>query len=256
MSADSAARTKLTTTFDQDGFVALPAFLDALELRELNDRLSYFIAEVVPTMPREHVFFEEKGRSETLKQLQSLHEYDEYFAKLFTDGKFPELASTLLGDDVVPVNFQYFNKPPGVGQPTPAHQDGYYFMLRPCAAVTMWLALDDVDEENGCVRYVVGSHQRGMRHHSRTKTLGFSQGIADYPSVVEAANEVTCPAKPGDLLVHHALTIHRADGNRSQVRTRRAMGLIYYAARAEVDLAAKSEYQERLTRELVSQEKI
>jgi ectoine hydroxylase-related dioxygenase (phytanoyl-CoA dioxygenase family) len=49
---------------------------------------------------------------------------------------------------------QYFNKPPSVGQPTPPHQDGYYFMLDPCEAVTMWFALDEVDEENGRMRYV------------------------------------------------------------------------------------------------------
>ncbi|MEC8389905.1 MAG: phytanoyl-CoA dioxygenase family protein [Planctomycetota bacterium] len=35
------------------------------------------------------------------------------------------------------------------------------------------------------------------------------------------------PAQPGDLLVHDAMTIHRADANRSTNRTRRALGFIY-----------------------------
>ena len=45
------------------------------------------------------------------------------------------------------MNLQYFNKSPGANKPTPPHQDGYYFMITPCEAVTMWLALDEVDDE-------------------------------------------------------------------------------------------------------------
>lgn len=256
MPIDSSTSTDLQATFDQNGCVALPSFLSDAEVDSLTEHLSRFISDIVPTMPREHVFYEEKGKVETLKQLQALHSHDEYFRDLFSNGKFPELASALLDDDVVPVNMQYFNKPAGVGQPTPAHQDGYYFMLQPCEAVTMWLALDHVDAENGCVRYVLGSHRDGMRPHSRTETLGFSQGISDYPSPNDVAAEVAFHAKPGDLLVHHALTIHRADGNRSSNRSRRAIGLIYYAKSAQVDQGAKAEYQSRLTRDLAAQAKI
>ena len=150
----------------------------------------------------------------------------------------------------MPKNMQYFNKPPGIGQPTPPHQDGYYFMLAPCEAVTMWFALEDVDEENGCVRYVPGSHKHGMREHARTQTLGFSQGIVDYPTVADRESELAFPAKPGDLLVHHALTIHRADGNRSTTRTRRALGFIYYSDRAREDVEAHAAYQRRLAEDM------
>ena len=57
--------------------------------------------------------------------------------------------------------------------------------------------------------------------HAR-KTLGFSQGIVGYPTALERESETPFPAKPGDLLVHDAMTIHRADGNRSMTRSRRA----------------------------------
>jgi phytanoyl-CoA hydroxylase len=64
------------------------------------------------------------------------------------------------------------------------------------------------------------------------------------------------PAKPGDLLTHHALTIHRADGNRSASRTRRSLGFIYYAASAQEDLATIQEYQQRLKNEWAAAGKI
>lgn len=181
-----------------------------------------------------------------------MEEHDAWFDGLLTAGLFRELAESLLGGPVVPKNMQYFNKPPGIGLPTPPHQDGYYFMLDPCEALTMWFALDDVDEENGCVRYATGSHRLGMRQHARTGTLGFSQGIVNYPTERDRANEVALPAAPGDLLVHDALTIHRADQNRSASRSRQALGLIYYSQNAREDTAAHVAYQQRLADELKS----
>ena len=189
-----------------------------------------------------------------LPPVQQLFQHDEYCAELMESLR--AVAAAALGEEAIAQNMQYFNKPPGVGQPTPPHQDGYYFMLDPCEAVTMWFALEDVDEENGCIRYLPGSHRNGMREHSRTKTLGFSQGIVGYPTALERESETPFPAKPGDLLVHDAMTIHRADGNRSMTRSRRALGFIYYSERAREDTQAHAAYQRRLTKEMQSQGKI
>lgn len=245
-----------TERFEADGFLALPSFVAGDALSELQGRVERFVRDVAPTLPPEHVFYERKSDAATLKQIQQMGQHDAWFHQLFTAGRFRDLAELLLGGPVVPKNMQYFNKPPAVGQPTPAHQDGYYFMLRPCEAVTMWLALDEVDEENGCVRYVRGSHRLGLREHSRTQTLGFSQGIVDYPTAQDRTGEAAALASPGDLLVHHAMTIHRADGNRSLTRSRRALGFIYYSERAEVDEVAHAAYQKRLAEEMKAAGKI
>ncbi|MCS7467915.1 phytanoyl-CoA dioxygenase family protein [Stieleria sp. ICT_E10.1] len=85
-----------------------------------------------------------------------------------------------------------------------------------------------------------------MRDQARTKTLGFSQGIVDYPTDQDREAEIAFPAKPGDLLVHDALTIHRADGNQSPTRSRRALGFIYYSNRARENVEAHAAYQRRL----------
>lgn len=246
----------LRASFMTDGYVFLPGFLGKEDLDLLYENLARFLSEVMPTMPSEHVFFEDKSKPETLKQLQHIWQYDPWFDGIFSSGRFCDLAQALLADDVVPKNFQWFNKPAHIGAPTPPHQDGYYFMIEPCEAVTMWLALEDVDEENGCVRYIPGSHKHGMRPHGRTKTLGFSQEITDYGSPEEMAIEIPFPAKAGDLLVHHALTVHRADGNQSETRSRKALGFIYYAASAKEDLKAKKAYQEKLTADMLAEKKI
>jgi len=169
------------------------------------------------------------------------------------NSKFKDLAEMLLEDKVIGRNLEYFNKPPMIGKPTPPHQDGYYFMLNPSVAVTMWMALEPADDDNGCVKYVKGSHKKGLREHGRTKTLGFSQGIVDFGTEEDMKDEVSFPARPGDLLVHHSLTIHRANGNTTSNRTRKALGLIYFGESAREDVEAKKAYQKKLEAERLAQ---
>lgn len=242
--------------FYRDGFVKLPGFLSAKDLKEFNQRIDDVINTIVPGLPPEEVFYETRGEVETLKQIQRVWQHDAWIAQHFHDGVFKAWAQALLGGEVVPKNLQYFNKPAGVGRATPAHQDGYYFLLNPCEAVTLWLALDDVDEENGCVRYIPGSHRRGLREHQRTDVLGFSQGIADYPTAEDMESEVPVPARAGDLLIHHALTVHRADANRSRSRSRRALGWVYFSESAAEDADAQLAYQQQLASEMKKAGKI
>lgn len=241
---------ELKIKFLRDGFIFFPNFLNQEEIELVKSKLSEFIENKVPEMPEKEVYYEDKKDRNTLKQLQRLYDYDPFFFDLMFGSRFEKLASILLDDEVHGKNTQYFNKPPKIGKPTPAHQDGYYFMLEPNEAVTMWMALEPVDEENGCVRYIKGSHKLGMRAHSKTNTLGFSQGISDFGSKNDLDNEVYFPTKAGDLLVHHSLTVHRADGNSSEHRSRKAMGFIYYADKAKENKKAHEEYALKLAKEL------
>lgn len=245
----NAKNNKEALAFNERGFVAIANFLSVEQVIEVEANIDRFIKSVLPHLPVDHVFFEDKSDATSLKQIQQMGEHDGYFHGLLHSSKIRSLAESLLNDEVVPRNLQYFNKPPTISQPTPAHQDGYYFMLKPCEAVTFWLALDVTDEENGCVRYIPGSHRKSMRTHARTTTLGFSQGITDYGDINLAA-EVAIHANPGDLLAHHAKTIHRADSNQSVSRQRRALGFIYYAERAKQDERTFKQYQEQLAKEM------
>ena len=247
---------KLKNSFDSDGFVFCRSFRSLAQIEESLANLERLIRETVPGLPPELVYYEDKSNRESLKQIQQLQLHDEYFARLMTEGPFRELAEQLLGSEVVCKNMQYFNKPPGTGQPTPAHQDGHYFKLDRGEALTLWLALDPVDEENGCVRYVPKSHLQGLRPHGSTETLGFSQGITDFPNESDRAFEIALPAQPGDLLAHHAYTIHRAEGNKSRTRSRRALGFIYYSVNAKEDLVAWRAYQDELKNRLAESGKI
>jgi len=238
--------SQLKAQFDNDGFIQIGGFLSPEEAGEVDENILRFIDEVLPKAPENTAFYENQDDPDTIKRLQNMARLDGYFEAMFESDRFTELARFLLADDVVPRDPQWFNKPARVGAVTPPHQDGFYFMLEPNEAVTLWIALDHIGEDNGCMRYVRGSHRRGMRPHQMSNVLGFSQGISDY-SDADRQLEAPMLARPGDLFAHHSMIIHRADVNHSP-RRRSALGLVYFAASASQD----KERAERYRRELFS----
>ena len=243
----------LRSTFDRDGYVAVKPFLGKDEVDELRRHTLRFIEEEVPKLPDDVVYCEVKGDYSTLKQIQKLNEFDKFFDSFARSDDVTNLAAELLGGDAELQNMQYFDKVPGLGKPTPPHQDGYYFMINPQKAVTMWLSLGKADGDNGAVKYIPGSH-RELRSHGRTGTLGFSQGISDWCESDEDAC-VQMVAGPGDMLVHHSLTIHCANGNPTN-RDRKSIGFIFYRDDVAIDEEAHEAYQLKLSESLRKQSKI
>ena len=237
--------------FDRDGYIAVRPLFDAKKVAEISRETDRYIADCVNKMPHEEVYFEDKNDRSTLKQMQNMFKYDAYFRDLIENDVIRELAATVLGEEVDVVNLQYFNKPAGIGKPTPPHQDGYYFMLDPPKAVTGWLALEPVDDENGCIHYVRGSHKvDGFRPHGQSNVLGFSQGITDFGTPDDHAGTVAFPGEAGTFLLHDSKTVHWAGANRSKTRSRRALGFIYFAKSAKVDEKAKAAYSAKLEADL------
>lgn len=236
--------SKLREQYDRDGFVVVRNFLDVDELSRLQRELQRYIAEVVPHLPDSDAFYVDRSRTETLKQLQHMGS-DTFFSEYRLHRRWGELAHSLIGEPCEAQEPEWFNKPPGTSHETPPHQDNFYFCLQPPHVATLWLALDPVDTENGCLRYVAGSHRGGFRPHQRTQMLGFSQGITDY-GPDDRSREVVVELQPGDLVAHHGMTIHRADANRSKDRHRRAFAMVYRGASCIPDGAARRRYEASL----------
>ncbi|TVP98565.1 MAG: phytanoyl-CoA dioxygenase family protein [Planctomycetaceae bacterium] len=231
--------------FDQLGFVVIRGFLEGDALAELRHELARYVREVGPRLSDRDAFYDDPARPETLRQLHRM-EQDAFFAEYLRNPLWNRTARQLLGEPVrTPDGAEWFNKPPGSHSPTPPHQDNHYFCLTPPQVLTIWLALDDVDEENGCLRYVSRSHLHGMRPHARTQTLGFSQGIADFGEA-DLTAEIAVRAAPGDALIHHGNTIHRAEANRSTSRHRRSFAMVFRGESCTRDEAALARYQDSL----------
>lgn len=147
----------------------------------------------------------------------------------------PAIAAALLGGDSVRLwEDSVLVKEPGAAERTAWHQDLAYFNCAGEQLCTMWCPLDVVGAANGAVRYVAGSHRWGSVFQPNlfvsTMVIPGTEGdrVPDIDALA-AAGEATIlsfDTEPGDVIVHHARTIHGAGANTSD-RWRRAISLRY-----------------------------
>lgn len=114
-------------------------------------------------------------------------------------------------------------KPATTGGVNMWHQDAPLWpILAPMTEVTAWVALDDVDEENGCMSMVPGSHLWGNHMNVLAQFPSFDAVPGEFEG--HAVTVRTCPVRKGEVHYHHALTWHGSNSNRS-ARPRRAIAL-------------------------------
>ena len=118
----------------------------------------------------------------------------------------------LTGTDVI--GHPVFNARPKLpGQQltvVPWHQDSGYFgtVSETSLIPTAWIPLVPVDETNGCLQVVAGSHRLGVVDHRTEEREGKFLEVMD--ELIEDDRIVTCPMALGDALVFHNLTFHRS----------------------------------------------
>jgi ectoine hydroxylase-related dioxygenase (phytanoyl-CoA dioxygenase family) len=116
-------------------------------------------------------------------------------------------------------------KMPEDSKPTPWHQDFPYWPMTEPGALSAWIPVQDVDEHNGCMMFVPGSHKIG-------KLTGISlsdpQDIFEYVKDTDIANRkpVKVPLKAGSCTFHNGLTFHYGHANMSD-KPRRVLANIY-----------------------------
>lgn len=125
-------------------------------------------------------------------------------------------------------------KPPGDGQPVLFHQDGAYWPLEPMEVVTLWLAVDDSDAENGCMRMIPGTHRMDL-HEMIDSDADSVLGSMIKPEVIadieESALDLVLGA--GDVSVHSSAIVHGSHANLSD-RRRGGLTIRYVPTTTEI----------------------
>ena len=110
-----------------------------------------------------------------------------------------------------------------VGGPVAWHQDHTYTgYLDPARAVSVRLSLTDCRRDNGCLEVIDASHTWGLLGDVRALT---ETHVADAlgPAAAHWQDRVIAlELSPGDLSIHHCLTLHRSGENRSS-QTRKTL---------------------------------
>jgi ectoine hydroxylase-related dioxygenase (phytanoyl-CoA dioxygenase family) len=153
------------------------------------------------------------------------------FHDILWNPAFVMAAHQLLGER--PVRFwhdQLFCKPARHGGVVAWHQDySYWTRSKPMQHLTTWVGLDDSTEENGCLRYIPGSHRWGFL--GKPSLAGDMNGLKEFldPSQVEQLeHSVPVSMKKGHASFHHPLLVHGSFENNSE-RPRRAFVLNVFA---------------------------
>lgn len=122
-------------------------------------------------------------------------------------------------------------KEPGTPHRTSWHQDLSYFNLSGDQLATTWIPLDVATAESGAMRFVRGSHRWGEVFQPNLfvsdMVIPGTSGRPVPDVDTEASDDIiSFDLGPGDLTVHHALTLHAAGENVSG-RRRRALSIRY-----------------------------
>lgn len=155
----------------------------------------------------------------------ALLNYDFGFLDYARNPDILDMVEQLIGPDIALWNMSFFAKPAFNGKRTPWHQDGDYWPIRPLATCTVWIAVDDATRENGCMRFLPGSHRRKQVRPHVTRNdpaLTLQQELVADEVDEEAAVDVELEA--GQISLHDVYLAHGSAENRSD-RPRRGMTL-------------------------------
>ena len=149
--------------------------------------------------------------------------YDLGFLNYARDPAILDMVERLIGPDICLWNMSFFAKPALNGKKTPWHQDGQYWPIRPLATCTVWIAVDAATRENGCLRYIPGSHkQNRLMRHAQKDDPGYTlnQELVREEYDEDRAEDLILEA--GRMALHDVYIAHGSEENRSD-KPRRGM---------------------------------
>jgi hypothetical protein len=194
------------SSFQRDGYLLVkkPIFEPA-ELDELN------------------AIYEQHRAADPTKRADEFdtpHFEDERLLRFLLDDQVLDLVECLLGPKIILWSSHFIGKEPLIGRATPWHRDSDYWqgrLGRYDQIVTVWLALDDVDRDNGCMRVLAGSHLASERATYRQ----VDRQAHTFPNEIVGLDESSAVAfelRRGECSLHDGRIAHGAHTNTSPRR--------------------------------------
>ncbi len=223
------------TAFARDGFVTGVPVLDPLQLAAVRAEVDRIVADLERLAPR---LYEVEGAFRQRPAEVVCHFLGGWLVSEVLHGLVHHRAATVPAAQLLGVDHlrfwhdQVFAKPPRHPGVVPWHQDySYWTRTAPPCHITVNVMLDDADEDNGCVRFVPGSHRWGL-----LPKVPFDAGLeAIRPLLPPDADwrPVAAPLRAGQATIHHSHTLHGSGPNRTD-RWRRAVVLNYLGGHVRV----------------------
>ena len=191
--------------FNEHGFVKGHRLFDEDEIAGLRRHFDRLLADAMAA----------GGDSYSIS---SAHLKDGIIYDLMQHPRLVSCAQDILGPHVVGLASQLFCKMPHDPVNICWHQDASHWPLTPSKTATVWLAIDDADVENSCMRFIAGSHRHGhidYRQSDKAENNLFNQTALDAEHYGEC---VDVEMRAGEISIHSDLLLHSSEANHSDRR--------------------------------------
>jgi len=233
--------------FEQDGYVCVRGLFTDTETAELRDTfMTMNQAGPVPGLSEMRLIkvggtdgeYDPADPLAFYPRMMNAHNHPDkpvgpLSIRYMTHPKLAPLLAALFKEEPLAVQSMFYFKPPGArGQDL--HQDNFYLKVKPGTCVAAWVAVDDVDEENG-----------GMMCVPNTQSYPIQCPEISDPKLYFTTEHVEPPAgtkpeyvrmKAGDVLFFNGNVIHGSTPNVSTTRFRRSF-ICHYVPRSTAEMS-------------------
>jgi phytanoyl-CoA hydroxylase len=204
--------SSLLEDYNKDGLAIARGVVDSELVQEGREHIDWLIARHPELRP---------------EQFQhTLMVQDAFWVRLISDPRLLDVVEAFIGPNIGLFASHYIAKPPFSGEAVLWHQDGAFWPLKPMEVITLWLSMDEVTPENGCMRVVPGTQHMDLKQvMTRTDVKNVLSASMD-ESFVDESKAVDVILAPGDVSIHHPNIIHGSNPNTSP-RWRRGLTIRY-----------------------------
>ena len=202
--------------FDRDGYLFFPSLFSAEELKPLLEEVPRLYAQHRPENVRE------KG-SDAVRTNFAAHMYSEPFARLARHPRMVEPVVQVFGEDVYMHQFKINGKMAFDGDVWQWHQDYGTWknddLMPEARAMNVAIFLDEVNEFNGPLMFIPGSHKLGVldaEHDVATTSYPLWTINHDVITKLVDRGGIVAPKGPaGSMILFHGCLVHASTSNLS-----------------------------------------
>lgn len=203
--------------YQENGYLFVKEFIGKNLVDQIKNEIDGIHEKMVDTTQENiSVLWEDlpDGEDKKIRQLMGSQNISKAIREIAFSEKLMSAVSQLLDDEIELFHSKLMLKAAKKGTFTPWHSDWGYWKntFKKPSLMNCFLAIDPSTLENGCIRYVTGSHKEFIPQQTFKSNSGFAIGL---PGDINAFNGVPIEMNPGDVCFHGAIIIHASEKNDS-----------------------------------------